>query len=305
MIESLLMGVCLLVPQGGQAGTGRVVSVDENGWPVYETTGPESDESATEKAPTPAAPSVEITPLPIKTKADVASPLDLDSPLRDVFRRVGQPADMRDLRGVTAWYEFIAFDHRGSELVKREVTHEADMAFDQRDRLLMPGRKVYGRDGAAVYAELHRLPMPSYEAEAADELALLGLLLRTPWVFADDQRFRVMPETYVMHGRKRVMRIDIVAKPPAGTTEDDAPRDRYELFCDPHTFDPFEIRYTLASTGIERRVLLSDYERIGAARLPMRRTIVDESGNATLEWRLLRVDSGLRFARSQFRPMAR
>ncbi len=310
----ILAGLLALAPQGG--GQQRAIGVDENGWPIFESTEsakpgtpPVTSSAETANKPPPAAPRGESVTLE-KPTTELArgrandNPLGLDSPLRDVFRRVGQPADLQDLGGVIAWYQFIVRDHRGGELINREVTHEADMRFPDRDRLLLPGRKIYGRDGRAVYAELHRLPMPSYEEEAAEELELFGLLLRAPWSFADDGRFRIQPQSHITVGNQRLLRIEVERVPPENAKAD-APQDRFEILCDPHSMDPVEIRYTLASTRATRRIQLTQYQRVGGVRIPMRRVVTDELGNPSLEWSILRFDSKQQFPRSQFRPVTR
>jgi hypothetical protein len=281
----------------------RVIQVDANGWPLFDAPPAPASGAAPTGAPTtvPVAGPAAATPAPTsRTERPVPPPagLALESPLRDVFERLGQPADFDDLGGIAAAYRIVVRDHRGAEVAVRELTHEFDARAPRRDRLLLPGRKVFGRDGEQVFAELHGLPMPSYESEARDQLDLFGVLARMPWVFADGQRFSVSAPELARIGPRELVRIRIEARQSVAAP----PAPRFELWCAADSSEPVELRYNVAGPGQDRRVRLSEWRRVGAVRLPTRWTFVGPDDGVGMELEIARLDPGQPVSIAQFRP---
>lgn len=251
------------------AGMPQVVPVtDHNGWPLSPS--PPATSAAREPGGEPGGFSVE---------APAPQPTGRASPLLPVFRAVGTPADAAALGGVRATLRTVVYDHRGAVIGEREAEHQADLAAAARDRLVSPKEQVYGRDGPAVYALYHGLSLQGLEAEARDELAWAGLLLRVPWVFADPAAFTVgMREELLLNGRP-MSRFGIAAR-----TEGDAVPDRYELWCEPDTSEPrFLVLLPADPAARPCRVRLLDYRPIGNTRLPMRRLVEGPDGSRRLE----------------------
>lgn len=297
-------------PQRAREAPEKVrVRTDRNGWPV--ATG---REQATAQKPEPAPSGGARPPADARTASRDAAPKratsSLDSPLLDVFRAVGSVADWKEMRGVMARIRIHVFDHRGAEIGVREVLHQADVTVPDRDRLVFEDeRKVYARDGAAVWVELHGMAWPSLEDEARDELELFGLMLRLPWALADTRRWTVLPEEQILVDGEPRVRVRALRKEDG--SEDDGvvgpdptpPRGaRVDLLCDPATMQPVELRYVLRPDQLARRVLLADVRPFGALRTSVRRRFVDPRGRARLELEYVRVDGKLDLDRSLFRP---
>jgi hypothetical protein len=295
MAGTLLLLCSLGLPQGGQA---PAVRVDANGWPNLPPAVSTSRPARTDFDHPPAvaagaaAPSGETAPV---------------SALAATFRQVGHPSALADLGGVIARIRLTIFDAQGVEIGGHELFHEADLGTAARDRLVFTqARRVYGRDGAIVWAKQHNLLWPAAEQDARDELEVHGLLLRAPWAFADQERFVVLGQDVVQRAGAAVQRIRIQRRSPEAGAVGPQPQtavDRFELYCHQDSHEPFELVYTLAATGSTRRVQLLDWRPHGSARLPTRRVFVDGDGKPQLQLEVVRLDVRQPLPQTQFRPV--
>ena len=287
------------------------IRTDANGWPI-----PGKPQTPQEKPRPPKQQPMQPPARPGGAAGGLAehSPLADRGSLHDVFQQMGQPQDLIDLRCVVAWISLKMFDHRGAELGEILVHHEVDLRA-RRDRLLFsrPSRgptKIYGRDGPSVFAEMHEMPWPSLESEAAEETGVFGLLLRMPWLFADSDRFVVKSrdDDYIVNGRAMV-RLRVERRPETGgmSRRDGAnkPQDRFDLICPKKRMEPAEVHMCLAATGATTVVRLLDYKSFGGVRIPTRRIFLGEDGHRRMEMRITRLDTRLDLPRSQFRPHRR
>jgi hypothetical protein len=222
-----------------------------------------------------------------------------------VFVAVHQPADLAALGGVTLVLRITLFDHRGEELGSREIHHEADLAYPDRDRLWFSDGRVYGRIGKAVNAQRFHKPWPVLDDEARDELELYGVLLRMPWLFADAESFVVFPTQNDNWRGEDLVRIPIERRPVQslvlGPQRNPVPVDRFELLYD-DTFIPRQLVFRLAATGVTRRVLLQDFREVGGVRIPWRRTFLVEDDRVAMVMKVVSFKFGQRFSDQHFRP---
>lgn len=266
------------------------VQFDKDGWPIV----------ADERPP---ATAQQVPPAPAAEPAPLSG-MQLGSPLLDVFQSVRSPAAFKALGSVVVWWRLTIFGAQGEVIGVREVTHTADCAFRDRDRLEHSDGRVYGRSAAAVFAERQGMPWPTLTESAQEELTLYGLHLRLPWCFGDPIAFVVSKRDTIDRGGEALARIVIEQRPPAGADRIGpdlaaTPRDRFELVYEPSTGQPRELVHRFVSTMQARRVLLEDWRdvsfgerREGAAvRMPFRRVYVDESMRPTTQMEILRVES--------------
>jgi hypothetical protein len=293
--------------QGGAAASPRPlprIEVGDNGWPV--------PREWREGEARPAAEAARVEPggFPrAATRSAERGSADTDSPLAPVFRRVGYPGDAGDLGCVVARVETTVFDHRGAALAETRAFHEADLAAPDRDRLLLAGDRIYGRDGGAVFAVQHHVAFPSLEEEARDELELMGLLLRLPWAFADRSRFVVMPAERLEARGRPAVRFRIEARAPGDEVVGPAPGprgiDRFELWCDPETMEPRLLSVARGATGSQRTFRLLDYQTFGGVRVATRREVEAGGGAPARVMVLAQLDVRQQLPRAQFQPPAR
>lgn len=309
VIAYALSSWLLFVPQGGTSNTkpdkpaapaaAPAARFDQHGWPIItgeaspsadstREVAPVSDPGAAKPSTPPPAPVAETAP-----KEAIASGMDSGSPLLDVFAAVHAPGSFRALGCVTAWWRLTVFGAQGEVIGIRELTHTADLAFADRDRLEYPEAdgRVFGRAGAVVFAERQGLPYPTLTAAAAAELQLFGLQLRLPWQFADGNAFAVVSRDYVTRGADKLLRIRVQQRLEGetyGPEPTQRPRDTFELWCDKGGL-PVEFVHQFANSGQSRRVLLDDWRDVEGVRMPFRRTYVDESGRPSTMLDLLRV----------------
>jgi hypothetical protein len=225
------------------------------------------------------------------------------SPLVPVFRAVGTPADAAALRGVRVTLRSTLYDHRGAVLGERTFVHEADLGDPARDRLLLPGDTVYGRDGAAVFALYRGLHFPTLENEARDDLACLGSMLRVPWVFADPARYSVLPREELLWNGRPMSRFRITTCSAPDTS---LATDEFELWCDPDTCEP-RLLLTKPADPAARptRVRLLEFATVGNVRVPMRRVIESAEGSRVQEVELSEFAPEQKFAARHFAAPAR
>lgn len=255
----------------------------------------------------PPAPSVEsgasktaATPLPEASARGpapaLASGMEFGSPLLDIYQRVRAPGAFKALGGRTVWWRLTVYGEQGEIIGRRELTHIADCAFAERDRLEFEDGRVYGRSGPVVFAERQGMSWPTLNDNAEQELALFGMHLRLPWSFADGLSYVVVARNQVARSGEAVSRVVIERRPPGtadvvGPELDPAPRDRFELLYDPVSSEPREFVHRFASSMRTRRVLLEDWREVDGVRMPFRRTYVDESGRQTTTLEILRVEA--------------
>lgn len=291
------------------AGSPRVSTVqfDAQGWPIVAEdrpaaqSPPVADPAAKAVAeskpankgtdPTPPAPLAEPTP---PTPA-LASGTQLGSPLLDVFQNVHAPAACKELGGVVVWWRLSTYGAQGEVIGVRELTHTADLAFAERDRIEYQDGRVYGRSGASVFAERGGMPWPTLNDSAQHELALFGTHLRLPWCFGDATTYAVVGRDTVTRSGDTLARILLERRPPAGTETfgpelDPVPRDRFELLYEPSNGALREFVHRFAAGMQTRRILLEDWREVGGVRMPFRRVYVDESLRQTTTLELLRFE---------------
>ncbi|MBL8749065.1 MAG: hypothetical protein JNK78_07895 [Planctomycetes bacterium] len=285
------------------------VQFDSSGWPIV-------DEPAATNVPPP-APAVETkkgdakvgTKAPpastsvVKDAEQPAEPLpklvsgtQLGSPLLDVYQFVHAPAAFRELGGVQAWWRLSTYGAQGEVIGVREITHTADCAFAERDRLELADGRVYGRSGASVFAERNGMPWPTLTETAQQDLLLFGLHLRMPWCFGDATTFVVVGKDNVVRSGETLARVTVERRPAIesetlGPEVDPAPRDRFELLYEPSNGAPREFVHRLACSKETRRVLLEDWREISGVKMPFRRVYVDEALRQTTTIELLRIES--------------
>jgi hypothetical protein len=221
--------------------------------------------------------------------------MELGSPLLEVFPFVRSPGAWKALGGQTIWWRVTILGPQGEKLGVRELTHTADCAFAERDRVEYEDGRVYGRSGATVFASKQGMPWPTLTEAAGHELALFGLQLRLPWCFGDGIGYGVVARGTVDRAGERLARIVLERRPPAGSEVvgpelDPAPRDRFELLYDPTSGAPREFVHRFASSGQSRRVLLEDWREYDGVRLPYRRVYVDEAQRPTTTLEITRIE---------------
>jgi hypothetical protein len=300
-------------PQGGVS----TVRFDKDGWPIV------SDAPAARAVPQPIlaadpGPSAASSAEPARSDAvrsaspaSVAAPsfasgMELGSPLLDVFTAVRSPGAFKALGGVTVWWRLTIYGAQGEPIGVRELTHTADCAFADRDRIEHADGRVYGRAGASVFAERQGMPWPTLSDVAAQELELFGIHLRMPWCFADAHSYAVVGRDQVARSGEMLWRARIERRPPPGSDAigpeaEPRARDRFEIVYEPSTGLPREFAHRLASSGQLRRVLLEDWQDCGGVRMPRRRVYVDEEQRQTTMLELLRVETGVRTSDRDFR----
>lgn len=229
--------------------------------------------------PTPPRPALEA-------RSDVASGMQLGSPLLEIYQHTQSPGAFKELGGVIVAWQLTTYGERGEEIGSREVTHTADCAFAERDRLEYSDGRTYGRVSSQVYAERQGMPAPTMVAAAQQELVLFGTQLRMPWLFADARLFAVMGRDVDEREGERLARVVVERRPPPsldllGPPVDQPVRDRYELFFEPSTGLPREFVHRLAASKQARRVLLEDWREVEGVRMPFRRAYVSESMRVT------------------------
>ena len=274
-----------------------------NNWPV--PVAPARDGSVLKR------PVVEPGGLGARGTQDAAAPHPLgEHPLRSVFAAVGAPGDVAALGVIRQRMQLAVLDHRGGTIAELSLTHEADLAAPARDRLVLDGDRLFGRDGAHAFAVFRGLAFPAMEAEAADELGWYGLVLRAPWVFADGRAFTVLPREELLREGRPMSRFRIEARPTAadlvGPAAPATDVDRYELWCDPSTNEPRLLVILPAREGARPcQVRLSEYAAQGNVRWPTKRTVEGLDGARRLEYSVVEAAVNLQVSGRHFAPPPR
>jgi len=296
-------------PAGGSLNP---VQYDANGWPVVEVDTPPAQPLGEVAPPRPAgrddqpanAPDADratARALPqasrqpaAREREPLASGMQLDSPLHDVFRAIGAPGACKALGGVRVFWRLTIHGSHGEAIGIRELTHSADLGVADRDRLEHQDGRVYGRIDGQVLAERGDIPWPTLRDAAAAELLLFGTQLRQPWCFGDASEYAITDRATVERQGTRLTRLVIERRPPPdeqvfGPEANPQPRDRFELLFEPSTGLPRELVHRFANSQQTRRVLLEDWREVGGVRLPHRRIYVDEALRPTTTLEILRV----------------
>jgi hypothetical protein len=223
----------------------------------------------------------------------IASGMDLDSPLHDVFKATRSPGLLKTIGGVQARWRLTVHGPEGEVIGVRDYVHTADLTFERRDRLECDGR-VFARDDARVIAGRSGIPTAHLKELATTELALFGLHARMPWCYGDGRSFAILDKRAVERAGERLCRLGIERRPPAtsdvfGPQRRPRKRDAYALYYEPTTGTPRELVHTFASSGAERRVLLDDWRDFEGVRLPHRRVYVDDALRPRTTMQLLEV----------------
>jgi len=291
------------------------VQFDSSGWPIVEGDLPPTP------APKPAAPaptgesrsttttststtaagraetngSVTVSETTGEAPNGLVSGTRLGSPLLDVFESTRSPGAFKALGGVVVWWRLTTYGAQGEVIGVREVTHTADCAFAERDRLEYGDGRVYGRSGASVFAERGGMPWPTANDTAQAELALFGAHLRMPWCFGDATTFVVVGRDTATRSGDQLARVVVERRPPVGSEIigpelDPQPRDRFELLYEPSGGALREFVHRFANSLQTRRVLLEDWRDVSGVRMPHRRVYVDESLRQTTTLEMLRIE---------------
>ncbi len=290
------------------------VQFDSSGWPIVDeppvtNVPPPAPAAETKKAETktgdtkmatktpPASSSlVKEAEVPAEPAPKLVSGTQLGSPLLDVYQFAHAPAAFRELAGVQAWWRLSTYGAQGEVIGVREITHTADCAFAERDRLELPDGRVYGRSGASVFAERNGMPWPTLTETAQQDLLLFGLHLRMPWCFGDATTFVVVGRDNVVRSGETLARVTVERRPAiendtVGPEVDPSPRDRFELLYEPSNGALREFVHRLACSKETRRVLLEDWRQINGVKMPFRRVYVDDALRQTTTIELLRIES--------------
>jgi hypothetical protein len=278
------------------------------GWP---RTAPPAPRAVPEAPPAPAA---EVradggranAPVP-GASAPGAQSSGMQSPLQRAFQVVQSPAAFAALEGVAVRWRITVYGPQGETLGARELTQTADLAHADRDRLEHADGRTCGRMGREVFAERQGAPWPTLVPSAAHELALFGLLLRTPWAFADNQRFDELGTDTAVRGGETLARVRLqrhTDDAALGPVPQATPDDQFVLWCDPASRLPRELEYTLAASGQSRRVRFEDWRAVpdeGGPQLPFRRVFVDAQGRTTTVLEIVSLKTGVDVGEREFR----
>lgn len=311
--------VCMLPQTASQPAAvpqNPSVQTDPNGWPVMlpsddltparrliQAAGNPAHAELHLPEPTPSWSTIPAAPGGAAL-APGSSTTGLSSPLRDVWAFLGQPSDFAALGDAHAQIVLHLYDSTGTEIATRPFTHEATLGEPERDRLTFAeGRKVFGRDGPAVWAMIDNLVWHSREQEARQMLDVMGLLLRLPWVFSDSRYSVHPPEPTEVDG---VRKLKVRVQAPGDPTSPTPTWHRYELICSPDRMLPEELWYRRAGSDSVRRVALLEYQQLPAGILvPVRRVFLAEDGTKLLEMEVVRMECRLSLPDDRFRPPVR
>lgn len=285
---------------------GLGIEIDARGWPVVPDEPDRASvlpapprtgrERASPASPPMAAPLVEASGArSTRDSAPIASGMELGSPLLDVFQYTRSPAAFKALGGRQIWWRVTIYGPQGEVLGIREVTHVADCAFAERDRLEYENDgRAFGRSGTSVFAERQGMPWPTDAERGGHELALFGLQLRAPFCFGDGITYAVLSTGTVDRPGERLRRVLIERRPLQGTdligpVLDPRPRDRFELIYEPGTGKPRELVHRFASSGLARRLVFDDWRDESGVKIPFRRVYIDETLKKTTMLEILNI----------------
>ena len=279
-----------------------------NGWPVgLGNTNPapagESKRPAAANARSKPQPAAATGPKPATSDVLVAqgtagkplaSGMQLDSPMHDVFRATRTPGALQAIGGVEVYWRLTIHGTNGEIIGMRDITHLADLSNPERDRLEDNKGRVFARNGGQVHAQRNGIPYESLLAEAGSQLELFGMQLRMPWCFGEGRSYAIMRREVAERRGEHLDKLVFRRRAPAneqvfGPEANPKPRDYFELLFEPTTGLPRELVHRFASSGQQRNVLLDDWQEKHGVRMPLRRIYVDAAGRATTTIELRRI----------------
>jgi len=216
----------------------------------------------------------------------LASGMQLDSHMHEVFRATRSPGAFRAIAGVEVLWSLSVHGSQGEIIGSRMITHIADCNYAERDRLERDDGRVYARVGKDVVAHKNGIPYEVLNAQAKSELELFGLHLRLPWCFGEGQRYNIMARTTVKSRGESLWQLELHSRPQHaqgvfGPQVATVLRDQFFLRYEPSTGQPRELIHRFVSSAQQRRVLLEDWQVVGGVRMPKRRIYVDSAGRPT------------------------
>ncbi|MFK7743022.1 MAG: hypothetical protein AB8H80_22100 [Planctomycetota bacterium] len=269
-----------------------------NGWPVLAGDTPVptplvETKSGVKRPVIDSAASLLATPAPPAARR-IASGMDLDSPMHEVFRATATPGAMQRLGGVVVWWRMTVHGTHGETIGMRELTHIADVRFADRDRLEYVDGRRFGRLGELVGAQRSGIPYDNLLPDARADLELFGMHIRMPWCYGDGKRYTILAREVVSRRSEKLVRLRIDRRPPIGDEvfgppPTSKPGDRFQLLYDPTTGLPRELVHRFAASGQERRVLLEDWRELRGIVMPFRRVYVDDAMRPTTTLEILRI----------------
>ncbi|MFT7537610.1 MAG: hypothetical protein ACI85K_003570 [Hyphomicrobiaceae bacterium] len=224
----------------------------------------------------------------------LASGMQLDSPMHEVFRATRTPGALHDIGGVEVFWRLTIHGTHGEIIGIRDITHIADLQNPTRDRLEDNKGRVFTRDGNQIHAQRNGIPYETLLAEAGSQLELFGMQLRMPWCFGEGRHYAVMRREVALRRGESLVKLNLRRRAPAneavfGPEANPKPRDQFELLFEPTTGLPRELVHRFASSGQKRHVLLDDWQDKHGVRMPHRRIYVDAAGRATTTVELRRI----------------
>ena len=224
----------------------------------------------------------------------LASGMQMDSPLHDIFRSTRSPGALHAIGGVEVFWRLTIHGTHGEIIGIRDITHIADCSFPERDRLEDAKGRIFTRDGQQIGAQRNGIPYESLHAEAKAMLELFGLQLRMPWCFGEGRSYAIMTREAATRRGEMLAKLQLQRRPPAsemvfGPEANPKPRDQFELLFEPSTGQPRELLHRFVSSGQQRRVLLDDWQEEHGVRMPRRRIYVDDAGRATTTLEMRRI----------------
>jgi hypothetical protein len=299
------------------SGSLSPVRFASNGWPVglSDTPAPPSAElgrplanrKVAAQATTQPAPTGSGDVLVAAGTADepLASGMQLDSPLHEVFRATRSPGALHAIGGVEVIWRLSIHGTHGEIIGTRDITQIADCNFPERDRLEDAKGRVFTRDGNQVRAQRNGIPYESLHEEAKAMLELFGLQLRMPWCFGDGKSYSIMAREVANRRGEDLVKLQLQRRTAQsalvfGPEANPEPTDQFELLFEPTTGQPRELLHRFASSRQQRRVLFDDWREQHGVRMPHRRIYVDAAGRATTTLELRRI-SARRVSERDFR----
>lgn len=216
----------------------------------------------------------------------LASGMQLDSHMHEIFRATRSPGAFRAINGVEVLWSLSVHGSSGEIIGSRMITHVANCNYAERDRIERTGGVVYVRVGKDVVAHKNGIPYEVLDKQASSELELFGAHLRMPWCFGEGQRYVIMSRSTIQSRGEKLWQLELHGRPQGdesvfGPVERGVLRDHFFIRYEPSTGQPREFIHRFVSSGQQRRVLLEDWQDVYGVRMPKRRIYVDSAGRPT------------------------
>jgi hypothetical protein len=224
----------------------------------------------------------------------LASGMQLDSPMHEIFRATRSPGALRAMGGVEVWWRLTIHGTHGEVIGIREITQTADCSFAARDRLEFKDSRIFARIGRNVTAQKGGIPWASLSDDASIQLELFGMHLRLPWSFGEGKRYAIVRREVAARRGEDLVKLKLQQRPSPSTdifgpNANPIARDKFELLYEPSTGLPREFVHQFAATGQRRRVLLEEWKEQYGVRMPWRRIYVDDAGRPTTTMEILEI----------------